>query len=52
MSKVVVPSEVEALAAATVNAALTVHRALGPGLLENAYVDCLAIELSLARPRC
>ena len=48
MTKVVVPSEVEALAAATVNAALAVHRALGPGLLESAYVECLSIELSLA----
>ena len=44
----VVPSDVEALAAVTVNAALTVHRTLGPGLLESAYVECLAIELSLA----
>lgn len=28
-----------------VDAALAVHRALGPGLLENAYESCLAIEL-------
>ena len=48
MSKVVVPQKIEALASATVNAALTVHRALGPGLLESAYHECLAIELSLA----
>ena len=48
MSKVVVPPKIEALASATVNAALTVHRALGPGLLESAYHECLAIELSLA----
>ena len=48
MSKVVIPAEVEALATATANAALAVHRALGPGLLESAYQECLAIELSMA----
>ena len=48
MSKVIVPSDVEALATATVNAALTVHRALGPGLLESAYQECLTIELGMA----
>jgi GxxExxY protein len=48
MSKVVVPSEVEALATAVVKAAFTVHRTLGPGLLESAYEQCLAIELSMA----
>ena len=42
------PEEIERLAAQTVNAALAVHRALGPGLLESAYQECLAIELSLA----
>ena len=47
MSKVIVPQDVEALATATVNAALAVHRTLGPGLLESAYQECLAIELSL-----
>jgi GxxExxY protein len=31
-----------------VEAALRVHRALGPGLLENAYEQCLAEELRLA----
>ena len=45
MSQVVVPREVEALATAAVGAALAVHRALGPGLLESAYQECLAIEL-------
>ncbi len=40
-----VPAEIEALASLTVNAALAVHRALGPGLLESAYEECLAIEL-------
>ena len=29
-----------------IGAAITVHRALGPGLLESAYEACLAYELS------
>jgi GxxExxY protein len=45
MSEVTVPREIETLATATVHAALTVHRALGPGLLESAYQECLGIEL-------
>jgi len=48
MSEVIVPREIEALATATVNAALAVHRALGPGLLESAYHECLGIELQHA----
>jgi len=43
--QVVVPTEIEEIASTTVNAALTVHRTLGPGLLESAYEECLAIEL-------
>jgi GxxExxY protein len=43
--QVVVPTEMEEIASKAVNAALTVHRALGPGLLESAYEECLAIEL-------
>ena len=30
---------------AIIGAALTVHRALGPGLLESAYSKCLEVEL-------
>jgi GxxExxY protein len=30
-----------------IGAAIEVHRALGPGLLESAYVECLCQELSL-----
>ncbi len=35
------------LSAAIIGAAIEVHRALGPGLLESAYEQCLAKELSL-----
>jgi GxxExxY protein len=35
----------ERLAAIVVDAGLTVHRALGPGLLESIYEQCLAHEL-------
>jgi GxxExxY protein len=52
MSEVKVSEEIESLATAVVNAAFSVHRALGPGLLESAYHECLAIELSLAGLRC
>lgn len=45
--KVVIPPEVEALASISVNAALEVHRLLGPGLLESAYEACFAHELEL-----
>jgi GxxExxY protein len=32
---------------AIIGAAIEVHRLLGPGLLENAYAECLARELTL-----
>lgn len=32
-----------------IGAALEVHRAIGPGLLESAYQECLAHELALRR---
>jgi len=35
----------EDIARATVDAALKVHSALGPGLLESAYQACLKLEL-------
>jgi GxxExxY protein len=37
--------DIEATGAAIVDAAIQVHRALGPGLLESAYQACLAYEL-------
>jgi GxxExxY protein len=39
------PAEVEVRVNRIVNAALAVHKALGPGLLESAYESCLAYEL-------
>jgi GxxExxY protein len=36
----------EPLTGAIIGCALHVHRTLGPGLLESAYCECLAIELS------
>ena len=35
----------DAVARAIVDSALTVHKALGPGLLEGVYEECLAYEL-------
>ncbi len=35
------------LTEAIIGAAIEVHRALGPGLLESAYEQCLCHELSL-----
>ena len=37
--------DLEAVGAAIVDAAIQVHRALGPGLMESAYQACLAYEL-------
>jgi PD-(D/E)XK nuclease superfamily len=37
--------EIEPISEVVVDAMLTVHRALGPGLLESAYQACLAHEL-------
>ncbi len=46
MDRVIVPESIEAIARDAVDAALTVHREFGPGLLESAYRDCLQIELA------
>jgi GxxExxY protein len=45
--KVVIPHEIESLAAIAVDSALEVHRQLGPGLLESAYEACFTHELRL-----
>jgi len=39
------PESTERLGRAIIGAAIAVHRALGPGLLESAYEICLAHEL-------
>ena len=39
-------AEEDRIAAAIVDAGYQVHRALGPGLLESAYEECLAFELA------
>ncbi len=38
-------SELNAITSAIINAAIEVHKALGPGLLESAYESCLLYEL-------
>ena len=40
-----VPAEMEATAEKVVGACLDVHRALGPGLLESVYRDCLVLAV-------
>jgi len=40
-----IPPETDRIAGEIVDAALTVHRALGPGLLESVYEACLEHEL-------
>lgn len=40
-----IPADIDALAKTTVDAAMAVHRELGPGLLEGAYEACLFHEL-------
>ena len=37
--------EINRITEAIIGAAIAVHRALGPGLLESAYETCLAYEL-------
>ena len=40
--------EFDPLSSRVIGCAIEVHRTLGPGLLESAYRQCLAHELSLA----
>ncbi len=46
-----IPSHLDNLAKAVVNAAFRVHRNLGPGLLESVYERCLCYELQQANIR-
>jgi GxxExxY protein len=41
-----IPSETEWVASQVVDAALAVHKAIGPGLLESVYEACLCHELA------
>ena len=41
--------QTEILIKSIIGAAIEVHRAIGPGLLESAYVQCLCYELSLRK---
>lgn len=42
------PGRIEVIGKAVVTSAISVHRVLGPGLLESAYQTCLTIELRSA----
>ncbi len=42
-----IPEEVNRVAATVIDAAVKVHKALGPGLLESVYETCLAHELRI-----
>jgi GxxExxY protein len=42
---------IDELTELVIGCAIAVHRALGPGLLESVYRDCLVIELTLAGVR-
>ena len=42
-------SDVDALTEKVIGSAIEVHRALGPGLLEGVYRECLLIELTAAQ---
>lgn len=45
-SKAPIPADIDAIAREIVDAALKVHRTLGPGLLESVYEQCLLHELN------
>lgn len=46
MKPIIIPGNIDRVAKAAVDAAYHVHRELGPGLLETAYRQCLAYELT------
>jgi GxxExxY protein len=48
MKKAGLPEEIEAVAEKIIDACFRIHKALGPGLLESVYEECLCYELSRA----
>jgi GxxExxY protein len=40
-----IPSKINAIGTRIVDSAIKVHKALGPGLLESVYEECMAYEL-------
>ena len=46
MKTIIIPTNIDRLAKEAVDAAYHVHREFGPGLLETAYRQCLAYELT------
>lgn len=51
MKPISIPADVEPLATLAVDVAFSVHKELGPGLLESAYEACFAYELELREVR-
>ncbi|MCX6912562.1 MAG: GxxExxY protein [Verrucomicrobiota bacterium] len=47
MKQIIIPRDVEEMATLAVDSAFSVHKELGPGLLESAYEACFAHELEL-----
>lgn len=47
MKQVIIPRDVEEMATLAVDAAFSVHKELGPGLIESAYEACFVHELEL-----
>jgi GxxExxY protein len=43
-------SQIDLITEKIIGSAISVHRVLGPGLLENAYEECLCFELTQAGP--
>lgn len=46
MTNLPIPADVDVIAREIVDAAIKVHKTLGPGLLESVYEQCLMLELS------
>jgi GxxExxY protein len=44
--------DINEISSKIIKAAITVHRKLGPGLLESVYQACMLIELKIIGLRC